>query len=44
MTVMVWVMVTCAVMPAVALAQIPGLGSMIPDKAQLLEQARPWPI
>jgi hypothetical protein len=40
MTVMVWVMVACAVMPAVALAQIPGLGSMIPDKAQLLEQAQ----
>jgi hypothetical protein len=40
MTVMVWVMVACAVMPTVALAQIPGLGSMIPDKAQLLEQAQ----
>lgn len=40
MTVMVWAMVACAVMPAVALAQIPGLGSMIPDKAQLLEQAQ----
>jgi len=40
MTVMMWAMVACALMPAVALAQIPGIGSMIPDKAQLLEQAQ----
>ncbi len=40
MTVMVWAMVACAMMPAGALAQIPGIGSMIPDKAQLLEQAQ----
>lgn len=40
MTVMVWAMVACALMPAVALAQIPGVGSMIPDKAKLLEQAQ----
>ena len=44
MTVMVWAllwaMIACAVVPAIALAQIPGVGSMIPDKAQLLEQAQ----
>lgn len=40
MTVMVWAMVACALMPAGAFAQIPGIGSMIPDKAQLLEQAQ----
>jgi hypothetical protein len=42
MAVMVWVMVACAMMPAVTLAQmqIPGVGSMLPDKAQLLEQAQ----
>jgi hypothetical protein len=41
MAVMVWAMVACAMMPAVTLAQmqIPG-GSMLPDKAQLLEQAQ----
>ena len=42
MAVMMWVMVACAMMPAVTLAQmqIPGVGSMLPDKAQLLEQAQ----
>jgi hypothetical protein len=40
MTVMVWAMVACALMPAVSLAQIPGVGSMLPNKAQLLEQAQ----
>ena len=39
---MVCVIITCAMMPAVTLAQmqIPGVGSMLPDKAQLLEQAQ----
>ena len=38
----VWVMVACVMAPAVTLAQIqiPGVGSMLPDKAQLLEQAQ----
>jgi hypothetical protein len=42
MSAMVWVMVACAMMPAVTLAQmqIPGIGSMLPDKSQLLEQAQ----
>jgi len=42
MTVMVWVMVAYAMMPAVTLGQmqIPGVGSMLPDKTQLLEQAQ----
>ena len=41
MVLMVWSMVACAMMPAATLAQmqIPGVGSMLPDKAQLLEQA-----
>ena len=33
-------LIACAMVPAIALAQIPGVGSMIPDKAQLLEQAQ----
>ena len=37
MTLMVFALI---LMPAVALAQIPGVGSMIPDKAKLLEQAQ----
>jgi hypothetical protein len=42
MAVMVWVMVACATMPAVTFAQvqIPGVGSLLPSKAQLLEQAQ----
>jgi len=42
MTVVVWATAVCAMMPAVILAQtqIPGIGSMLPDKAQLLEQAQ----
>src|SRR5882724_3015037 len=40
MTVMVWALVACAMMPAVALAQMPSVGSMLPDKAQLLEQGQ----
>jgi hypothetical protein len=42
MAAMVWMIVACAMMPAVALAQmqIPGVGSMLPDKAQLQEQAQ----
>jgi hypothetical protein len=42
MAVMVWMMVACAMMPVVTLAQIqvPGVGSMLPGKAQLLEQAQ----
>ena len=41
MAVTLWVMVACAIMPAVTLAQmqIPGVGSML-DKGQLLEQAQ----
>jgi len=30
----------CALAPAVALAQLPSIGSMLPDKTQLLEQAQ----
>ena len=39
---MVWVMVACAMLPAVTLAQVqmPSVGSMLPGKAQLLEQAQ----
>lgn len=40
MTLMVWAVVALALIPAGALAQIPGVGSMIPDKAKLLEQAQ----
>jgi hypothetical protein len=42
MAVIVWVMVACAMIPTATLAQmqIPGVGSMLPDKAQLLEQAQ----
>ena len=40
MTVMVWVLVACAMMPVIALAQMPSVGSMLPDKAQLLEQGQ----
>ena len=42
MAVMVCVMAACAMVPAVTLAQmqIPSVGSMLPDKAQLLEQAQ----
>jgi len=40
--VMVWVMVACAMVPAVTSAQIqiPSVGSMLPDKATLLDQAQ----
>ncbi|HXA96152.1 MAG TPA: hypothetical protein VN323_11375 [Candidatus Dormibacteraeota bacterium] len=31
MTVMVWDMVACAMVPAVALAQLPSVGSMLPE-------------
>ena len=37
--VLVWAMAVCAMLPAVTLAQIPSVGSMLPDKAKLLEQA-----
>ena len=37
--VLVWAMFACAVMPTVTFAQIPSVGSLLPDKAQLLEQA-----
>jgi hypothetical protein len=37
---MLWATIACALVPVVAVAQIPGVGSMIPDKAQLLEQAQ----
>jgi hypothetical protein len=42
MAAMVWVMLACAMVPAVTLAQvqIPGVGSLLPGKAQLLEQAQ----
>src|SRR3984893_3538706 len=30
----------CAMAPTVSLAQLPSIGSMLPDKAQLLEQAQ----
>ena len=40
MTLMVWAMVGCSMMPAVAVAQIPGVGSTRPDKTQLLEQGQ----
>ena len=40
MTLMAWAMIACVLAPAVALAQLPGIGSVRPDKAQLLEQAQ----
>src|SRR5260370_12733160 len=39
MMLMAWAVIGCALAPAVALAQLPGIGSMLPDKTQLLEQA-----
>ena len=30
----------CAMAPTVAFAQLPNIGSMLPDKTQLLEQAK----
>ena len=40
--VVLWVMVASAMMAATPLAQaqIPGVGSMLPDKSQLLDQAK----
>ena len=40
MTLMAWAMIACVLAPAVGLAQVPGIGSVLPDKAQLLEQAQ----
>lgn len=41
MTLLAWaVIAACVLTPAVALAQLPSIGSMLPDKAQLLEQAQ----
>lgn len=40
MTLMAWAVITCVLAPAVSLAQLPSIGSMLPDKAQLLEQAQ----
>ena len=42
MAVVVWATAACAMTPAVILAQtqIPSVGSMLPDKAKLLEQAQ----
>ena len=40
MTVMACAIVLCAILPAVSYGQIPNIGSMLPDKAQLLEQAQ----
>jgi hypothetical protein len=40
MMLMAWAVIGCALAPAVALAQLPGVGSMLPDKTQLLEQAQ----
>ncbi|HWP76734.1 MAG TPA: hypothetical protein VNU03_19590 [Methylomirabilota bacterium] len=37
---MAWAVIACVLAPAVALAQLPSIGSMLPDKAQLLEQAQ----
>ena len=37
---LVWAMLVSAVMPAVTLAQIPGVGAILGDKTQLLEQAQ----
>ena len=39
MTMMVRAIVLCAILPAVAFGQIASVGSMLPDKAQLLDQA-----
>lgn len=44
MTMMLWsllcAMLVCAVLPSVTLAQIPGVGSIVGDKGQLLKQAQ----
>lgn len=40
MMLMAWAVIGCALTPAVALAQLPNVGSMLPDKTQLLEQAQ----
>ncbi len=40
MMLMAWAVIGCALAPAVALAQLPSIGSMLPDKTQLLEQAQ----
>ena len=42
MAVLAWAVIASAAMPATVLAQlqIPGVGSMLPDKAKLLEQAQ----
>lgn len=40
MTLMAWAVIACVLAPAVSLAQLPSIGSMLPDKAQLLEQAQ----
>jgi len=40
MMLIAWAVIGCALAPAVALAQLPNVGSMLPDKTQLLEQAQ----
>lgn len=40
MTLMAWAVIACVLAPAVSLAQLPSIGSMLPNKAQLLEQAQ----
>jgi len=40
MLLMTWAVIACVLAPAVSLAQLPSIGSMLPDKAQLLEQAQ----
>src|SRR5207245_11573390 len=37
MMLMAWAVIGCALAPAVALAQLPNVGSMLPDKTQLPE-------
>jgi len=39
-TVLAWILVMGVLVPASLHAQVPGLGSMIPDKSMLLEQAK----
>ena len=42
MTALVWTAISCATVPAPALAQmqVPGVSSMLPDKTALLEQGK----
>lgn len=40
MTLMALAVIACVLAPAVSFAQLPSIGSIVPDKAQLLEQAQ----